>query len=123
DGSDDRRASFPGNSGVPYLRWPDRGPQVEPCQAHQARVARVPVGSDGMSDVMVSANQGTTSVRPGFELDGPALTDWMETHVPDFSGPLAVEQFKGGQSNPTYKLITPARSYVLRRKPPGQLLK
>jgi aminoglycoside phosphotransferase (APT) family kinase protein len=42
--------------------------------------------------------------------------------VPGFSGPLAVEQFKGGQSNPTYKLATPGRSYVLRRKPPGKLL-
>ena len=40
-----------------------------------------------------------------------------------FAGPLTVEQFKGGQSNPTYKLVTPAGSYVLRRKPPGQLLK
>src|SRR3546814_8916545 len=35
----------------------------------------------------------------------------------------ASELFKGGQSNPTYKLVTPGRSYVLRRKPPGQLLK
>jgi aminoglycoside phosphotransferase (APT) family kinase protein len=46
----------------------------------------------------------------------------MERHVDDFAGPLTVEQFKGGQSNPTYKLITPERCYVLRRKPPGKLL-
>ena len=46
----------------------------------------------------------------------------MTQNVPDFAGPLQVEQFKGGQSNPTYKLVTPARSYVLRRKPPGKLL-
>src|SRR5262249_10250228 len=38
------------------------------------------------------------------------------------SGPLAVRQFKGGQSNPTYLLETPQRRYVLRRKPPGKLL-
>ena len=37
-------------------------------------------------------------------------------------GPLTVRQFKGGQSNPTYRLITPGRTYVLRRKPPGKLL-
>lgn len=43
--------------------------------------------------------------------------------VDGFAGPLAVEQFKGGQSNPTYRLVTPQRSYVLRRKPPGELLK
>ena len=76
-----------------------------------------------MNDIMVSANTGTTSVRPGFELDAAALSRWMEEHVEGFAGPLAVEQFKGGQSNPTYKLVTPGRSYVLRRKPPGQLLK
>ncbi|WP_135672302.1 phosphotransferase family protein, partial [Escherichia coli] len=38
-------------------------------------------------------------------------------------GPILVEQFKGGQSNPTYKLTTPGRTYVMRRKPPGELLK
>ena len=37
-------------------------------------------------------------------------------------GRSTVEQFKGGQSNPTYKLVTPGRAYVLRRKPPGKLL-
>src|SRR3546814_2511817 len=47
----------------------------------------------------------------------------MKAKVEGFEGPLTVEQFKGGQSNPTYKLLTPSRSYVLRRKPPGQLLK
>ena len=46
----------------------------------------------------------------------------MEANVAGFAGPLSVEQFKGGQSNPTYKLVTPAKSYVLRRKPPGVVL-
>ncbi|MAM83749.1 MAG: phosphotransferase family protein [Acidobacteria bacterium] len=72
---------------------------------------------------LVDANIGTTAVRAAHRFDEAALAAWMQAHVPDFSGPLRVEQFKGGQSNPTYKLITPARSYVLRRKPPGQLLK
>jgi aminoglycoside phosphotransferase (APT) family kinase protein len=46
----------------------------------------------------------------------------MTEHVDGFAGPLTVSQFKGGQSNPTYRLDTPARAYVLRRKPPGKLL-
>jgi aminoglycoside phosphotransferase (APT) family kinase protein len=68
-------------------------------------------------------NLGTTPVRPGHEIDAQALEAWMRETVPDYAGPLRLEQFKGGQSNPTYKLITPARSYVLRKKPSGLLLK
>ena len=66
---------------------------------------------------------GTTAVRAGFGFDVGRLTDWMTAHVDGFAGPITVEQFSGGQSNPTYKLVTPARMYVLRRKPPGVLLK
>ncbi len=66
---------------------------------------------------------GTTAVREGFEVDRQALLAYMEGEVHDFAGPLRIEQFKGGQSNPTYKLVTPSRSYVMRRKPSGQLLK
>lgn len=69
------------------------------------------------------ANVGTTPVRQGFELDVVRLTDWMTAHVESFAGPLRLEQFRGGQSNPTYKIITPERCYVLRRKPSGVLLK
>ncbi|WP_374414693.1 phosphotransferase [Novosphingobium colocasiae] len=68
------------------------------------------------------ANAGTTPVREAYRFDEAALARWMEAHVADYAGPLTVEQFKGGQSNPTYKLVTPARSYVLRRKPPGATL-
>src|ERR687892_263626 len=46
----------------------------------------------------------------------------VSREVTGFTGPLAVRQFKGGQSNPTYLLETPSRRYVLRRKPPGKLL-
>ena len=70
-----------------------------------------------------AAYSGTTSVREGFGFDEAALAGWMADHVEGFDGPLRVEQFKGGQSNPTYKLVTPGRSYVLRRKPPGTILK
>lgn len=76
-----------------------------------------------MSGTAQEANAGTTPVREGYRFDEAALAKWMEANVEGFSGPLEVEQFKGGQSNPTYKLITPGRAYVLRRKPPGPLLK
>src|SRR3984893_7334851 len=46
----------------------------------------------------------------------------MREHVEGYQGPLTVLQFKGGQSNPTYRLDTPGRSYVMRRKPFGKLL-
>jgi aminoglycoside phosphotransferase (APT) family kinase protein len=76
-----------------------------------------------MSGAEADANSGTTAVRKAHRFDEAALARWMTSNVEGYSGPLAVEQFKGGQSNPTYKLTTPTRSYVLRRKPPGQLLK
>ncbi len=65
---------------------------------------------------------GTTAVREGFHFDEAALVGWMNEHVNMFRGPMTVEQFKGGQSNPTYKLSTPSANYVLRRKPAGPLL-
>jgi len=67
-------------------------------------------------------NSGTIEVRDAHRFDKGRLERWMGREVAGFEGPLSVEQFKGGQSNPTYKLITPNRSYVLRRKPPGKLL-
>jgi aminoglycoside phosphotransferase (APT) family kinase protein len=72
---------------------------------------------------MVGANTGTTPIREGYELDEAALAGWMRGNVAEYEGPLAVEQFRGGQSNPTYKVITPSRSFVLRRRPPGELVK
>ncbi len=67
-------------------------------------------------------NSGTSEVRAAHRFDEAALEHWLEREVEGYAGPLRVEQFKGGQSNPTYKLVTPSRSYVLRRKPPGRLL-
>ena len=67
-------------------------------------------------------NSGTIEVREAHRFDVSRLEAFMVREVPGFAGPLAVEQFKGGQSNPTYKLVTPGRCYVLRRKPPGKLL-
>ena len=60
---------------------------------------------------------GTRPVSEQHAFDTEALTAWLSQHVQGFAGPLRVEMFKGGQSNPTYQLITPARSYVMRSKP------
>ncbi|BEU96793.1 phosphotransferase [Acidovorax sp. DW039] len=60
---------------------------------------------------------GTRPVSEQHAFDVAALTEWLTRHMPGFAGPLTVEMFKGGQSNPTYKLITPAASYVMRAKP------
>lgn len=67
-------------------------------------------------------NSGTKPVDPRHAIDEAALAAWLEANVEGYAGPLEVRQFKGGQSNPTYQLVTPARRYVLRRKPPGKLL-
>jgi aminoglycoside phosphotransferase (APT) family kinase protein len=74
----------------------------------------------------VNSPQGplpVTAVRAAHRFDLGRLTAWMHENIPGFSGPLTVEQFSGGQSNPTFKLSTPNSYYVMRRKPPGQLLK
>jgi aminoglycoside phosphotransferase (APT) family kinase protein len=69
------------------------------------------------------ANAGAMPVRPEHRLDEARLAAWLAAHVEGFAGPLEIRQFRGGQSNPTYKLITPAGDFVLRRKPRGELLK
>jgi aminoglycoside phosphotransferase (APT) family kinase protein len=66
---------------------------------------------------------GTVPERDQHRIDESALARWMEANVSGYAGPLQVDQFKGGQSNPTYRLRTPGAQYVLRRKPPGVLLK
>ena len=60
---------------------------------------------------------GTRPVSSTHAFDIPALEAWLTKNVEGFKGPLGVEMFKGGQSNPTYKLITPSRTYVMRAKP------
>ncbi|MFL6661965.1 MAG: phosphotransferase [Rhizobacter sp.] len=65
----------------------------------------------------MDAYTGTKPVAEQHAFDVAALQAWLETRLPGFAGPLGVEQFKGGQSNPTYKLVTPGASYVMRAKP------
>lgn len=56
-------------------------------------------------------------------LDVAAVERWLTAYVPGFQGPVSAEKFASGQSNPTFRLNSPSGSYVLRRKPPGELLK
>lgn len=69
------------------------------------------------------ANAGVVPVRAGYGLDMTALTGWMQDNVVGFKGPVELFQFKGGQSNPTFKLVAQSGDYVLRRKPLGKLAK
>jgi len=64
------------------------------------------------------AFSGTTEA----DLSVDRLDRYLAAHIPGYRGPLTIARFKGGQSNPTYRLTTPERSYVLRRKPFGKLL-
>ncbi len=60
---------------------------------------------------------GTKPVSGSHAFDIEALQAYLAAHLDGFAGPLQVQQFKGGQSNPTYKLDTPGCSYVMRTKP------
>ncbi len=65
---------------------------------------------------------GTMPVQEKHRFDTASLERFMQRNVAGYRDPLEVEQFKGGQSNPTFLLRTPGQRYVLRRKPPGKLL-
>jgi aminoglycoside phosphotransferase (APT) family kinase protein len=69
-----------------------------------------------------AANPGARLVAPAHPFDEAGLAAFLRERVAPFAGPLAVEQFQGGQSNPTYRVTAGDRRYVLRRKPPGKLL-
>ena len=66
---------------------------------------------------------GTRDVLEAHQFDPEPLQEYMSSHVEGFHGPLSVRQFRGGQSNPTYLLESASGKYVMRRKPPGKLLK
>jgi len=65
---------------------------------------------------------GTIPVPGDDPIDAEAVARWMKGHMPGLEGPVTLSKFKGGQSNPTYRVDTPGRSYVLRRQPFGKLL-
>src|ERR1700753_2918831 len=65
---------------------------------------------------------GSQDVREAHRFDVAKLEAYLADRIEGFQTPLEVRQFKGGQSNPTYQLVTPNKKYVMRRKPPGKLL-
>lgn len=70
-----------------------------------------------MSDTASEAFTGTRPVSDAHQFDTLALEQWLYANLAGFAGPLSVDMFKGGQSNPTYKLTTPTHTYVMRAKP------
>jgi len=75
-----------------------------------------------MTESLQDANTGTTALAADDATDPRKLEAWMAENVAGFAGPLTLAKFKGGQSNPTYRVDTPGKSYVLRRQPFGPLL-
>ncbi|MBB5210794.1 phosphotransferase [Microbulbifer hydrolyticus] len=73
-----------------------------------------------MSEVEQKPSPDISSVD---QLDTDRLLEYLKQQVPGFSGPITASKFSGGQSNPTFKLKTGTGTYVLRRQPPGKLLK
>jgi aminoglycoside phosphotransferase (APT) family kinase protein len=69
------------------------------------------------------AGGGSTAVREPHRFDEARLFEWLKLNIRGIEGPLRVEQFSGGQSNPTFKLLAGSGNYVLRRQPTGKLLK
>ena len=65
---------------------------------------------------------GTKAVDEKLKFDSLRLQPWIDEHVAGAGKIETIEQFKGGQSNPTYKVVTESKNLVLRRKPPGVLL-
>ena len=65
---------------------------------------------------------GVKPVEERHRIDAGRLEEFLQQRVEGFRGPLEIEQFKGGQSNPTYRITAGGKRYALRRKPPGKLL-
>ncbi|MEQ8487025.1 MAG: phosphotransferase [Pseudomonadales bacterium] len=68
------------------------------------------------------SNVELTAVRDAHRFDEAALERYLTGHVAGFAGPMTIEQFEGGQSNPTFRLQAGGRRYVMRKQPPGELL-
>jgi aminoglycoside phosphotransferase (APT) family kinase protein len=99
----DRREATTGTSG-------QSGPASHGAQSRSQ-------DQNGLKPEDPSLFAGTMDVPERHRFDTPALEAWLRERLPNFEGPLEVEIFKGGQSNPTYKLITPSKTWVMRAKP------
>lgn len=71
---------------------------------------------------MTDGSENAAATTAGFAIDAGRLEDYLRRVMPGFAGPIRIEKFAGGQSNPTYRVESPGGRYVLRRKPPGPLL-
>lgn len=71
----------------------------------------------------MSALPETTDVRTGHSFDEARLSTYLQDNIQGYQAPATVRQFSGGQSNPTFLIETPKKKYVLRKKPPGELLR
>ncbi len=99
---------------------------MKPWQAAQA-TADNKILLEELNETIISRQEGSSMTDSnglnsfGFNTD--KLANYLEQQIPGFKGPLKATKFDGGQSNPTFKLEAASGNYVLRRKPPGQLLK
>src|SRR5215213_9979029 len=98
---------------APSVNKPAVNPSAAAADAASAEIAMTP--KKYLGDV--------SAVRDHLRFDEERLDGWLRGALRGYRGPLRIRQFEGGQSNPTYLLETPAQKYVLRRKPPGVLLK
>jgi aminoglycoside phosphotransferase (APT) family kinase protein len=116
------------NDAVPHaaeltvMSLANRGTALQTCFFNSCFGGSAGAGNREGAVSEVEDFSGVMPVRESHRFDIERLAAWMREHVEGFHGPLKVEQFKGGQSNPTYRLTTPQAHYVLRRKPPGKLL-
>src|SRR5271156_6620931 len=93
-----------------------------PKSPQQIKSTRENAMTEAAIDDRQEKSPGTKDVVEAYRFDEKKLEAYLAERIEGFQTPLEVRQFKGGQSNPTYKLVTPNRNYVLRRKPPGKLL-
>ena len=70
----------------------------------------------------MTMNPELVDVLPAHQFDEDSLRTWLQRAIPGFGTKLDVQQFQGGQSNPTFLLDTDSGQYVLRKKPPGKTL-
>ncbi len=102
--------------------------QMKNCAVTQLIAARRGIYLHGFNETPHVARRGRGAsdllmTHAAAQLDLTAVEGWLTRHLPGFRGPLSAEKFAGGQSNPTFRLEAASGSYVLRRKPPGTLLK
>ena len=98
-------------------------PKTRRIRHSAAAMPPAPDSTDPNAPEKVTLPTGTKPVEARHALDEARLEAFLQREIPEFEGPLALEQFRGGQSNPTYQITSPQGRWVLRRKPPGKLVR